>query len=458
MIAMKASEIARIVGGTFKGEEVLVTSAPVISSLDATPGSIFCAFVGENSNGHDFVTDAFAHGAVVALVSEEVKETHILVTDVLAALTMLARYVRKSLPNLSVVGITGSQGKTTTKELARSIVSSHFTTVAPLGNYNNEIGVPLTLLQCDEKTQVCIVEMGARHVGDIAHLASISEPNIGVVLKVAPAHLGEFGSIEKIAQAKSEMISSLSTEATTIIGMYDEYTINMQSLHHGPILRFGLNPDADIRAADIEMREGKAHFDLVTPDGRNTVALRIFGMHQVANALAAAAICHALGLSNDHIAAGLSMAESHAKWRMEVHELPDLLLINDAYNASPDSMAEALRTLVYFAQERGGESWAFIGTMHELGDESAALHQSIGALAAEIGIDHIVDVNEPRYASGVPEKSHTAVHHCASIEAAAEMMNHIHPGDVVLCKASRSEKFDVLAEQIEAQWLRKGEQ
>ena len=361
--------------------------------------------------------------------------------------------MRSNLLNLTVIGITGSQGKTTTKELLLAILSAAAPTVAPHGNFNNEIGAPLSLLHCTEDTKYCVVEMGARHKGDIAHLCTIAQPNIGLVLKVGTAHVGEFGSVEAIAQTKSELISSLRADGTAILGTYDDYTPKMASLHKGKNLTFGEGPECDIRATDIEVREGRAHFDLVTPEGRSAVGLRIVGLHQVANALAVASVATVLGFSLDQIASGLSTAESQAKWRMEINELPSLVLINDAYNASPEAMQAAMQTLVLFAQERGGESWAFLGKMHELGESSDTDHAGIGTLASELGIDHLVCVSAPQYGAKIAASSATTVHLCEDKAAALAVAAHINPGDVALVKASRSEKLEELADAISAQWM-----
>lgn len=455
MIAMKASEIASVIQGALHGEDVIVTQAAIINSVEATPGSLFLALQGERVDGHEFVNDARSRGAVLTLSTKPVDGPHILVADVVVALGKLAQHVRSNLLDLVVIGITGSQGKTTTKELLTSVLSSAGPTVAPKGNFNNEIGAPLSLLHCTAETKYCIVEMGARHKGDIAHLCSIAQPNIGVVLKVGTAHLGEFGSIEKIAETKSELISSLSVEATGILGTYDEFTPKMAALHKGRNITFGEGSECDIRATDIEIREGRAHFDLVTPEGRSAVGLRIVGLHQVANALAVAAVATVLGLSLDQIASGLSTAESHAQWRMEIIELPSLVLINDAYNASPEAMAAALQTLLHFAQERGGESWAFLGKMHELGESSDADHADVGTLASELGIDHLVCVATPEYGAKLAADGSTTVHLCADKTEALTVAAHINPGDVVLVKASRSEKLEELADAITAQWMEK---
>jgi len=452
VINLDAEKIAEIVGGRLVGSNVTVTAAPVFNSKDAVAGSIFLALPGEKVDGHQFVADAFSHGSVLAFTTKEVAERCIVVENVLVALNSLASYVRTSLPNLKVVALTGSQGKTTTKDLLNHILSTVAPTVAPTGNFNNELGAPITLLQCDEKTRYCILEMGARHIGDIAILCKMATPDIGVVLKVGSAHIGEFGSAEAVAQAKSEMISSLRDEAVAVLGQYDKFTMEMKSLHNGKIITFGEIPGADVRATDIEIREGRPHFDLVTPAGRAAVGLRIAGIHQVANALAAAAIATNLEISIDVIAGALSTAELNSKWRMEIHELQGLVLINDAYNSSPESAEAALRTLALFAQERGGQSWAFLGKMHELGASSPQRHASLGTLASELGIDHLVCIGADEYAAELKESSQISVHKLTNFEQAQSLVSQMSQGDVLLVKASRAEKFELLAELIAKSW------
>jgi UDP-N-acetylmuramoyl-tripeptide--D-alanyl-D-alanine ligase len=449
MNAMMASQIAQIMGGVLTGEDILVSAGASLSSKEVQPGGIFLALKGEKVDGHDFVEDAFFHGAVLAITTRPVPNTHIHVEDVTHALTQLARHVRQELKSLTVIGITGSQGKTTTKDLLRHMLSQHGHTVAPPGNYNNELGVPLTLLACSSDTKYAVIEMGARHSGDIAHLASIAQPDIAVVLRVGLAHVGEFGSIEAIAATKSELISSLSDSGIAILGQYDPHTKAMSSLHAGRTITFGSTHSADVRATEIEVREGRPHFELVTPEGRAAVGLRIVGEHQIANALACAAVGTALGFSIDSIASALSTALIESKWRMEIHEFSEVLLINDSYNASPDAMEAALRTLILFAQERGGRSWAFLGKMGELGESSASAHQRVGTLASEIGIDHLVCVDAPEYQSAQNIGDQMNVHHCDR-NGARSIAEQIEPGDVILVKASRSERFEVLAQEIES--------
>ena len=204
--------------------------APVFDSRKASPGSFFLALEGESADGHDFVSDALSNGAVFALVSRPVSGAHIEVSDVLAALGKIAKYVRNQLPDLKVIGITGSQGKTTTEDLLQQMLESIAPTISPENSFNNELGAPLNLLRCDENTKFCIAELGARHIGDIANLAGIVRPDIGVVLKVGSAHIAEFGSVENIAKAKSELIKSLPIEGVAVLGLYDEFTPKMAEI------------------------------------------------------------------------------------------------------------------------------------------------------------------------------------------------------------------------------------
>ena len=453
MINLTAAEISTIIHGQLHADPSLkISKPPVFDSRKAQPGSIFLALVGENADGHEFVQAAFDNGAAIALTTKVIDGPCIVVADVMVALSELATYVREKLSSLRVIGITGSQGKTTTKDLLNFILSAVNETVAPIGSFNNELGVPLTILECTESTKYCIVEMGARHIGDISALCQIAKPEIGAVLKVGNAHLGEFGSREAIAQAKSELISALKSGGTAILGTYDEFTPAMKSSEGVSVLTFGEHSDCNVRAADVEIREGRPHFDLVTKDGRAAVGMRLAGLHQIPNALAAAAISSALGLSVDQIAGALSMAELASKWRMEITEANDRLLINDSYNANPESMAAALRTLALFAQERGGSAWAVIGKMHELGLSEAADHAAIGKLVSDLAIDHLVAVDMPEYVSDFPKSSDTKVHLISGKSAAIELLNQIEPGDVLLVKASRAEHFEEIALEIASNW------
>ena len=453
MITLTAGEIALLVGGELLCDrDLLISKAPVFDSRLATPGCFFLALKGENADGHEFAADAYRNGAMFSLTSQRIDGPCIVVKDVLEALSILAAFVRKRLDKLVVIGITGSQGKTSTKDLLTHMLGAVGPTVAPAGSFNNDLGLPITLLQCDDRTRFCILEMGARHMGDIARLCEIAKPNIGIVLTVGTAHIGEFGSREVIAQTKGELIASLDKDGIAILGTYDEFTPKMASLHQGQVILFGEKADIQVRAADVEMREGRPHFDLVTPAGRDAVGMRAVGAHQVANALAVAAVGTALALPLELIASSLSTAEISSKWRMELHESADLLIINDAYNANPESMSAAMRALVLFAQERGGSAWAFVGKMNELGQTQAPQSAAIGALAVELGIDHLVEINAPEYGEPVGAM---VIHQRPTIESALDLVDYFAPGDVVLVKASRSQGFEVLAESLERAWKEK---
>jgi UDP-N-acetylmuramoyl-tripeptide--D-alanyl-D-alanine ligase len=453
MIELTLNQIAEIVDGkVINSDGTQTTSAfPVINSSQATSDTFFAAFVGSNVDGHDFIEDAMAKGAQFALVTKNCSAPAIKVQDVRKALSDLAIYVRDKLENLKVIGITGSQGKTTTKDLLKHILAVSGETVAPEESLNNELGVPLLILRCTKATKYCIVEMGARHVGDISHLADIAKPHVGVVLTVGTAHLGEFGSRELIATAKSELITSLAAGATAILGTYDEFTPKMIVPSGVKRILFGEKSTCEVRAADLEVREGRAHFDLVTPDGRAAVGLQLLGMHQVSNALAAAAVATALKIPIETISAALSTAEVSSKWRMEISEVGEITLINDSYNANPESMAAALRTLALVSQESGGVSWAILGKMQELGESSAAQHAAIGRLVSEIGIDNLVVIGIKDYLKdldSMEDGGSSEVHYFDTKSEALAIVEHFAPGDVVLMKASRSEEFNLLADLI----------
>jgi UDP-N-acetylmuramoyl-tripeptide--D-alanyl-D-alanine ligase len=448
MINISTKEMASIMGGTLHGSaEITSTAEFQFDSRTVKNGDVFLALKGEKIDGHSYVDDARAHGAVLTIATKPVSGEHIIVDDVLKSIGRLASYVRENLTQLKVIGITGSQGKTTTKDMVYSILANEGMTVAAQGSFNNDLGVPLTLLRCTTETKFCVVEMGARHGGDIAALTRIARPDVGVVLKVGNAHIGEFGSQEKIAATKGELIAGLQPGAVAILGTYDSFTPQMNSAQGVKRLTFGETHDCSVRAADIEFRGGYAHFDLVTPEGREPVELHVIGLHQVSNALAAAAIAHTLGISTTHIASALSTHASANKWRMEIHEGCEMLLINDAYNANPESVEAALRTLILLTQERGGRSWAFLGTMHELGADSARMHREIGALSAHLGVDHLVAIANAEYLAELPDTNMTT-HYFNSVSDVLPLLNELEAGDVILVKASRAEHLEILAETI----------
>jgi UDP-N-acetylmuramoyl-tripeptide--D-alanyl-D-alanine ligase len=453
---MTIAEIAAAVDGTIMQLDPgsITTASPVIDSRKADPTTFFIALPGARVDGNDFAQSAISAGAQFSLMTVNLGLPSIIVKDAAAALTALAGYARQKMTTCTFIAITGSQGKTTTKDLAGQILSTVGEVVVPQGSFNNEIGVPLTILQCSDTTQFCLLEMGARHVGDIASLVRIAAPTIGVVLVVGSAHVGEFGSRELIARAKSELVADLPAGGCAILGSYDPFTPQMPTPLGVKRVIFGQGAGAQVRAADIEIRGGCAHFDLVAGSHRAPVTLRILGEHQIANALAAAAIGLEVGMSVDAVAAALSEIEVSSKWRMELHNLAGIALINDSYNANPESMAAALKTLVLIAQESGGASWAFLGKMHELGELEGQAHLGIGRLASELGVDHLVSIGTDLYFRGLEltESESMSVYNVLTQEEAFALAQHIEDGDVVLVKASRAEHLDELAEKILASW------
>ena len=448
MIPLTISQISEVISGKIVGDgNKLITGAAFFDSREIVSNGIFLALKGEHVDGHDFAINALKGGAGVVICTQETGDTCIVVPDVVEAVTKLAAHVRQMIPDMKVVAITGSHGKTTTKDLSKHLLSMMGATVAPRSSFNNDLGVPITILECTTDTKFCILEMGARNLGDISKLERTFLPDIGVVLGVGSAHIGVFGSREIIATAKSEMVKNLESSKIAILGSYDDLTINMSNLTKAKVMTFGENSNNDVRATDVEIREGFAHFDLVTSFGRESVALRQAGRHQVANALAAAAIATALNLPIDKISAGLSTAESSSKWRMELHEVAGRLIINDSYNANPESMFAALDALRLFAQERGGRAWAFLGKMHELGDYSLAGHREVARKAIDLEIDHLVAVGTKDYQIE-SELGSTEILLVENIESAREIATGSEAGDVILVKGSRAEGLEKLAELL----------
>ncbi|MFM7542220.1 MAG: UDP-N-acetylmuramoyl-tripeptide--D-alanyl-D-alanine ligase [Actinomycetales bacterium] len=445
MIPMKVSEIAEIMEGTYSGSaEKIIEGDFEFDSREIQPGKVFIALPGETRDGHEFIADAFSRGASLAITTKPVPEDHIRVPDVLAAVSKFAKYLRSNLGQLKVIGITGSQGKTTTKDLLAAVLASAGKTIAPIGSYNNDIGVPITLLRSDANTKFCILEMGARHQGDIARLTELAQPDIGIVLKVGVAHLGEFGSRENIARTKGELIRGLRSGATAVLGTYDEFTPKIADGLALKVLHFGEGVDCDVRAADIEIKGGYASFDLVAESGRERIELQILGEHQIANALAAATAALALNLDIKNVAEQLSQNTSMSKWRMELHKFGSVTLINDSYNSNPESCKAAIQTLRQLSQESGGRSWAFLGKMHELGAESSSLHREVGEFAVSAEIDNLIAIGDTAFLTGVTAEQ-TFVSSLSDWKEAITFFDDIEPGDVILIKGSRAEALDLLA-------------
>ena len=445
MIPLSLADIAKITGAVpdLVTEPGALAGSVVIDSRKAGPGALFAALPGERVDGHDFARAAVAAGAVAALATRPVGVPALVTPDVPAALATLARAVTEALPHLTIAGITGSVGKTTTKDLAAQLVERLGPTVAPQGSYNNEIGHPLTVLRVTEQTRYLVLELSARGAGHIAQLCQIAPPTLGVVLCVGHAHTGEFGGIGAVAQAKGELPAALPPTGVALLNCDDPRVLAMADRTAARVVTFGRGAHATVRAADVQVDgQGRAEFTLVTPDGSAPVRLRLVGEHNVTNALAAAALARELGLPVAAAAEGLSAAAPRSRWRMEVTERADgVTVINDAYNANPEGMAAAIETLAVMA--RGRRAFAVLGPMNELGSESPQRHEEVGRLAARAGVAGLIVVGEdavPMLSGaraerfwrgellGVPDAS----------SAVAALGNLLAPGDVVLVKASRT--------------------
>ncbi|MEO3751869.1 UDP-N-acetylmuramoyl-tripeptide--D-alanyl-D-alanine ligase [Streptomyces sp. B6B3] len=443
MIPLSLGEIAAVVGGTVEGDGAVTVTAPaVLDGRQAEPGSLFVAFPGERVDGHDYAGQAGRAGAVAVLGSRPTPLPTVVVKDAQAALQALATHVVDRLrAGLTVVGVTGSQGKTTTKDLLAAVLSSAAPTIATIGTLNNGLGVPLTMLRADAATRFLVLEMGASHVGDIAELTDLVAPDIGVVLNVGQAHIGEFGSREAITRTKGELVRGLAPGGTAILNADDPRVVTMRSLTEGPVLTFGQAEQPDVRALDLTLdRFGRPSFTLRTADASAPVALPFVGAHQALNAAAAAAAGLAAGVPLDVAAAALSTA-SLSKWRMELRDLAGgARLLNDSYNANPDSTRAALDAL---AAIECGRRIAVLGEMLELGDDSAAEHRAVGAYAASLA-DVVVAVGEAArpLADGAGARAVALADNDAAV---GWLHGHLAAGDVVLVKASRGAGLDEVA-------------
>ena len=401
MIPLSLARIAQITGGQLHGDpDAVVSGEVVIDSRRAGPGGLFAAVAGERSDGHDFAAAAVAAGATAVLATRPVPAPSVLVADVPAALAALARFVVDALPDARIAGITGSSGKTSTKDLAAQLVERLGPTIAPAGSFNNEFGHPLTVLRADASTRYLVLELSARGLGHIAHLCRIAPPRYGVVLNVGHAHAGEFGGLDQVAQAKGELVEALPADGTAILNAADPRVLAMAARTQARVVTFGGEASGGcVRAVGLRLDDlGRPSFTLLTPEGSAPVTLRLHGAHNVPNALAAAALAGELGLSLDAIADGLSAAVARSRWRMEVHQRADgVTVINDAYNANPESVRAAIDALAHLVQSHlglGGRGFAVLGHMAELGDSSRTSHEDIGEYAASGGLAGLIAVGE----------------------------------------------------------------
>jgi len=457
VIPLTLARIAQVTGGQLAHGDpsAVVSGEVVIDSRRAGPGGLFAAVAGERADGHDFAAAAVAAGAVAVLATRPVPVPSVLVADVPAALAALARAVVDALPAARIAGLTGSSGKTSTKDLAAQLVERLGPTIAPAGSFNNEFGHPLTVLRADASTRYLVLELSARGSGHIAYLCRIAPPRYGVVLNVGHAHAGEFGGLDQVARAKGELAEALPPDGVAILNADDPRVLAMAARTAARVVTFSADPGsaAPVRAADVRLDDlGRPSFTLLTPEGSAPVALRLHGAHNVPNALAAAAMARELGLDLDGIADGLGAAVARSRWRMEVRQRADgVTVINDAYNANPESVRAALDALAHMAQD--GRGFAVLGHMAELGDTSRASHEQIGKYAACVansGLAGLIAVGEeaaPMLDGARRVRSWTgeAVAVPDGATALDLLANRLKPSDVVLVKASRAAHLEGVA-------------
>ena len=447
MIPLTLAEVADAVGGELHDvpdPQVPVTGDVELDSRRIRPGGVFVALAGERVDGHEHAAGAVGAGAVGVLAARPVGVPAVVVPDVPAALADLARAVLDRLPDVTVVGLTGSSGKTSTKDLLAQLLAELGPTVAPPGSFNNELGHPYTVLRSTVDTRYLVLEKSARGIGHVAWLTRIARPRIGVVLNVGTAHLGEFGSRQNIALAKGELVEALPADGVAVLNADDPLVLAMADRTAARVVTVGLAATADVRAVDVTLDErGTPSYELVTATGSVPVTLAVHGEHQVGNSLAAAAVALELGMPLPAVSDALGRARALSRWRMEVTERPDgVLVVNDAYNANPESMAAALRALTTMA--RGRRSWAVLGEMAELGASAADEHRRVGELTAELGVDRVVVVGpdaQRLYAAA----REGAVHVDDADAAIALLRAQLRPEDVVLVKASRAAGLERVA-------------
>ncbi|MEF2977871.1 UDP-N-acetylmuramoyl-tripeptide--D-alanyl-D-alanine ligase [Subtercola sp. YIM 133946] len=470
MLDLTLDEVARITGGTLVlgdhavqegvSESTIVSGTVDTDSREIVPGGIFVAKPGEFSDGHLYVPAAIESGAelvIVERVFDNLTVPQIVVANSVQALGDLATEVVRRIRELGllkVVGITGSNGKTTTKNLLRTILERRGETIAPRDSFNNEVGAPLTMLKLEPDTEFLVAEMGASKPGEIARLVRMARPDIGVVLMVGLAHAGEFGGIEKTLATKTEMVTDLLPTDVAVLNIDDYRVAGMAEKTRANVLWFGLDTRADVRASDLRSTPTGTTFTLTLPDGRSqTVNFSVLGEHHVMNALAAAAVAHTLGVPIGEIVSALQSVTRAEHWRMEVLAgSQGVTIINDAYNASPDSMLAGLKTLAQISGE-GIRRVAVLGEMSELGEFSLEEHDRIGRTIVRLGIERLFVVGEGARAL------HLAATHEGSWDgesvffddadqAYAVLESELRPGDVVLVKSSNSAGLRFLGDRL----------
>ncbi|MEV8357820.1 UDP-N-acetylmuramoyl-tripeptide--D-alanyl-D-alanine ligase [Microbacterium sp. NPDC076895] len=465
MISLTLSRIADVLGGNLvlrgaDSADTVVSGTVDTDSRLIGPGDIFVAKPGEHADGHDFVPAAIERGAVLAIVERPLDAaiTQIVVPGAVHALADLARFVVgevRARGALQIVGITGSNGKTTTKNMLARILEAEDETVAPQASFNNEVGAPLTMLRITESTRYLVSEFGASAPGEIARLAGLVHPDIGVVLMVGMAHAGGFGGIESTFVEKSQLIHAVRPGGIAVLNADDPRVAAMAGIaaERGATVRwFGRSSAAEVRAEDVEVTPEGTRFRLLVDGGEFPVVLRVLGEHHVMNALAAIATATRLGIRPEACIERLEAMELAERWRMQPMGSERVRIINDAYNASPDSMAAALRTLAQITTP-DQRTVAVLGAMSELGEYAGEEHDRVGLLAVRLRIQRIVVIGSAArrlYLSAISEGSWDgeAVFFETADEAYDYLMTELRDGDRVLVKSSNSAGLRHLGDRL----------
>ena len=451
MIPMTLTEVADVVGGrtVAADPETVVTGTVEFDSRRIGPGGLFVAFVGDRVDGHDYAAGAVAAGAAGVLGSRPVPGVPtVVVGDSQTAMGRLARTVLDRLPGLTVIGVTGSSGKTTTKDLLGGLLAGAGSTVAPQGSLNNELGAPYTALRATAETRYLVLEMGSRGQGHLRYLCQIAPPRIALVTNVGVAHLGEFGTVEAIAEAKSELVEALPADGVAVLNADDDRVRAMAARTVARIVLAGEAADAGLRADDVTVdQRGRASYTLVWSGGSVRVRLAVAGRHQVGNSLLAVAAAHGAGVPVPDLAEALGGLRLASGRRMDVFDRADrVTVIDDSYNANPASVAAALRALA--AMGAGRRTFAVLGYLAELGEHERAGHEEVGRTAALLGVDRVIVVGDQAGPIGdgavsVSNWGGKSVQVTDQAEAVALLRDELRPGDVVLVKGSRYRTWEV---------------
>lgn len=442
------ADIARATSGTTNSPDVWITGVST-DSRTAGEGDLFVAIRGENFDGHAFIGQALSGGVAAVLSEHQVDGPHVLVENTLTALGDIARLHREHL-SARVVAVTGSSGKTSTKDLLAQVLTTFGDTIAPPGSFNNEIGLPNTVLSATRDTQFLVLEMGMRGLGHIRYLCNIARPDVAILLNVGSAHMELLGSRAGIAEAKAEILEGLTPDGVAVLYADDSLIAGMRNRTHARVLTFGESPSADVRVSDVVLDSmARASFVATFQGSSSTVRLQLAGEHQVLNSAAVIAACVGLGLDFERVCVALSSAINASKWRMDVTELPqEITLINDAYNANPESMRAGLKALK--AMSEGRRSWAVLGEMRELGDDRVAAHDEIGRLCVRLDINRLVAIGDAgkiiQMGAAQEGSFGNEAAHVATAEEAIEMLKReVRPGDVIFIKASRGVALERVA-------------